>query len=218
LADVFAKLRANTRRPVTWLAFFTHFTTQSTGTTFALLWGVPFMVSALALPRATAGGFLTLFVVTNASMGPLIGLFCARFPRQRQWFVLGVVLAIVASWFLVISHQGVTPIWLLTVLVMIIGVGGPSSMIAFDYSKEAFAASELGATNGLINVGGFLASLTMMWIVGLSLDLQGGRSLYTLDHFRVAFALQLTVTAIGLAGFLFSWRRYRNTLHSKTLV
>lgn len=218
LTDVFAKLRSNTRRPVTWLAFFTHFTTQSTGTTFALLWGVPFMVSALALPRATAGGFLTLFVITNASMGPLIGLFCARFPKRRQWFVLGVVASIVTVWLLVVSHQGVTPIWLLTALVMIIGVGGPSSMIAFDYSKEAFSANELGATNGLINVGGFLASLTMMWIVGLSLDLQGGPNLYTLEHFRVAFALQLVVTGIGLVGFLLSWRSFRNTFPSKTLL
>jgi MFS family permease len=218
LTDVFAKLRSNTRRPVTWLAFFTHFTTQSTGTTFALLWGVPFMVSALALPRATAGGFLTLFVITNASMGPLIGLFCARFPKRRQWFVLGVVASIVTVWLLVVSHQGVTPIWLLTALVMIIGVGGPSSMISFDYSKEAFSANELGATNGLINVGGFLASLTMMWIVGLSLDLQGGANLYTLEHFRVAFALQLVVTGIGLVGFLFSWRSFRNTFPSKTLL
>ena len=210
LGRVLENLRKNIRKPITWLAFFTHFSTQSTGTTFALLWGVPFMVSALGLARPEAGGFLTLFVLTNASMGPAIGYFCARFPGRRVSFVTIVVLAIVAIWFVVIFWPGATPLWLLGALVAIIGVGGPSSMVAFDFSKEAFPASELGATNGLINVGGFLASLTMMWLIGFSLDLQGGPNLYSLDHFRLAFALQLVVTAIGLAGLYVSARRLRN--------
>ena len=218
IKTVFAKLRVNLRKPITWLAFFTHFSTQSTGTTFALLWGIPFMVSALSLPRATAGGFLTLFVLTNASMGPFIGLFCARFPRQRQLFVVGVVTSIVLVWLAFISQPGITPLWLLALLVMVIGVGGPSSMIAFDYSKEAFEASELGATNGLINVGGFLASLTMMWLVGFSLDLQGGPNLYSLAHFKVSFGLQLIVTAIGMTGFVLSWIKFRNKKHTNSLV
>ncbi len=210
LVDVYSNLKKNIRKPITWLAFFTHFSTQSTGTTFALLWGVPFMVSALSLNRGVAGGFLTLFVITNASMGPLIGLFCAKFPARRHIFVLGVVGAIIAVWLLLIVHPGAPPAWMLALLVMVIGVGGPTSMVAFDYSKEAFPASELGATNGLINVGGFLASLTMMWIIGVSLDSQGGAVLYTLAHFKVAFLLQLTVTALGLLGFTFSLRALRN--------
>ena len=214
---VLANLKKNIRKPVTWLAFFTHFSTQSTGTTFALLWGVPFMVSALGLSRGVAGGFLTLFVLTNASMGPIIGLFCARMPRQRHLFVLGVVGSIVAIWFVMILYPGPPSMWLLALLVMIIGVGGPTSMVAFDYSKEAFPASELGATNGLINVGGFLASLAMMWIIGVSLDIQGGTVLYSLEHFKVAFTLQLSITAIGVAGFLLSLRAMRNNSPAKTL-
>jgi MFS family permease len=207
---VFANLRKNLRVPVTWLAFFTHFSTQATGTTFALLWGVPFMVSALGLARAEAGGFLTLFVVTNAACGPLIGLFCARFPNYRQLFTLTLVSAIVLVWLSLVLFPGQTPIWLLAVVVLLIGVGGPASMIAFDYSKERFPPEELGVTNGLINVGGFLASLMMMWLIGFCLDTLGGANVYSLDNFRVAFALPLLVSLVGIAGLLLSGRVLRN--------
>jgi ABC-type antimicrobial peptide transport system permease subunit len=83
-------------------------------------------------------------------------------------------------------------------------------MIAFDYSKERFPAEELGVTNGLINVGGFLASLMMMWLIGFCLDTLGGANVYSLDNFRIAFALQLLVSLVGIAGLLLSGRALRN--------
>jgi MFS family permease len=213
-STVIANLKKNLKVPVTWLAFFTHFSTQATGTTFALLWGVPFMISALGLARAEAGGFLTLFVVTNAAMGPVIGLFCARYPWHRQLFVLTLVTSIVLGWLTLVLYPGTTPLWLLGSLVVLIGIGGPASMVAFDYSKESFPPAELGVTNGLINVGGFLASLVMMWLIGFCLDSLGGDVVYSLENFRVAFALQLIVSLVGIAGLILSGRVIRNKLHS----
>jgi len=213
-ATVLANLKKNLRVPVTWLAFFTHFSTQATGTTFALLWGVPFMISALGLARAEAGGFLTLFVVTNAAMGPVIGLFCARYPKRRQSFTLSLVCSIVIGWLALVLSPGTTPLWLLTALVVLIGIGGPASMVAFDYSKERFLPAELGVTNGLINVGGFLASLLMMWLIGLCLDSLGGANIYSLNNFRAAFALQLIVSLLGIAGLVLSGAAMRNKSRS----
>jgi MFS family permease len=213
-STVLANLKKNLKVPVTWLAFFTHFSTQATGTTFALLWGVPFMISALGLARAEAGGFLTLFVVTNAAMGPVIGLFCARYPRHRQLFVLTLVSAIVLGWLTLVLYPGTTPLWLLGSLVVLIGIGGPASMVAFDYSKERFPPAELGVTNGLINVVGFLASLVMMWLIGFCLDSLGGDVVYSLENFRVAFALQLIVSLVGIAGLVLSGHAVRNKLRS----
>lgn len=209
--QVVSALRRNASRPVTWVAFFTHFTTQSSGTTFALLWGVPFMVGALGLEHGFAAGVLALMVITNSSMGPVIGYFCARWPALRVRFVVLVVSAIASIWLFVIAWPGVTPAWLLCALAVVIGVGGPSSMIAFDFSKEAIEPRELGAANGLINVGGFLAALTMMFLIGLALDLNSAGALYTLSNFRVAFTMQFLVLGLGLTGFLYSAKRMRNT-------
>jgi MFS family permease len=209
--QVVAALRANAKRPITWVAFFTHFTTQSSGTTFALLWGIPFMVGALSLDHAFAASVLVVMVVTNSSMGPVIGYFCARWPHFRVRFVVSVVGAIAAIWVVILFLPLATPAWLLIVLAIVIGVGGPSSMIAFDFSKEAIEPRELGAANGLINVGGFLASLTMMFLIGLVLDLNSDGDLYSLGNFRFAFTMQFVVLGIGLAGFLVSVSRARNT-------
>lgn len=206
LGVVFSSLRKNAKRSVTWLAFFTHFTTQSTGTMFALLWGIPFMVSALGLSHASAGALLTLFVCTNASMGPVIGWFCGRWPHLRRQFVYSVVGLIALSWILLLAAGGEVSSFWLALFVIAIGIGGPSSMIAFDYSKEAVPAKELGAANGLINTGGFLAALTMMAIVGVVLDLQPGAQLYSFDHFRVAFLAMLSITVVGLTGLALSGR------------
>ena len=216
--DVFKRLRGNIKKPVTWVAFFTHFSTQSSGTTFALLWGMPFMVSGLDLSPAQAGGFIVLFVVTNSSAGPLIGWFCAKFPAWRPQFVYIIVALVSSCWVIIALVPGKTPLALLTCIVMLIGLGGPSSMIAFDYSKEAIAPKELGATNGLINVGGFLASLVMMWLIGFSLDLQGGSNLYSLQNFKAAFLLELIVIGVGVAGLYVSLRAWRNKTHRQIVV
>lgn len=214
--SVLATLRKNVRKPVTWVGFFTHFSTQSSGTMFALLWGVPFIVSGLGHDHAFASAALTFLVVTNASMGPVIGWFCARWPQYRARWVLTVVTLISLAWLSIIVYASQTPDWLLFLVLGVVGAGGPSSMIAFDFSKQSIPARELGSANGVINVGGFLAAFTMMYLVGISLDIQGGPELYSFEHFKVALATQLAVLAIGAAGFIISYRRLRNK--SRTLA
>ena len=210
LKSVFATLNRNIRKPITWVGFFTHFSTQSSGTMFALLWGVPFIVSGLGHDHAFASAALTFLVVTNASMGPVIGWFCARWPQYRARWVLSVVALISASWLAIISYGSTTPDWLLFLVLLVVGAGGPSSMIAFDFSKQAIPARELGSANGVINVGGFLAAFTMMYLIGISLDKQGPSNLYSFVHFRVALATQIFVLAIGATGFILSYRKLGN--------
>jgi MFS family permease len=100
---------------------------------------------------------------------------------------------------------------------MIIGVGGPASMIGFDYSKESFKPQELGAVNGLINVGAFIAALIMMGVIGSVIDVLGGPKLDSLDNFRIAFLAQLLVSGFGIAGLLVSRRMMRNNRGTKQL-
>src|SRR5581483_5083810 len=64
--------------PGTRLGFWSHMGTQFSGTVFALLWGVPFLVAGQGLRPAEASALLTLFVLTGIAVGPLIGEFTAR--------------------------------------------------------------------------------------------------------------------------------------------
>ncbi len=218
VSQVLLRLRSNSKKPITWLAFFTHFTTASPGNSFVLLWGTPFMISALGYSPALAGGILTLFVVTNATAGPFIGSFCARFPEWRYRFTMLVVTANVLSWVVLCGWPAAPPLWFVCTHVMIIGVGGPASMIGFDYSKESFKPQELGAVNGLINVGAFIAALIMMGVVGSVIDVLGGPKLYSLDNFRIAFLAQLLVSGFGIAGLLVSRCMMRNNPRLETVT
>lgn len=210
VSAVLARLRTNSRKSITWLAFFTHFTTASPGNAFVLLWGTPFMISGLGYSPALAGSILTLFVVTNATAGPFIGSFCARYPGRRFAFTVFVVLSNIGSWLLLTGWPGVPPIWFVCLHAMIIGIGGPASMIGFDYSREYFKPQELGAVNGLINVGAFIAALLMMGVIGAVIDFLGGEQLYSLENFRVAFLAQLVILGAGLVGLFASRRALRN--------
>jgi MFS family permease len=196
------------------MAFWTHFVTQSAGTTFALLWGVPFLVGAQGLTRVEASYILTVLVVTNALLGLVFGILTSRWPHRRAALVMTVVVlnaTSIAGVCLMAHPVGQIGLVLFAVL---IGTGGPASMIAFDFSRSYVDARELGAANGFINTGGFLASLTMMFLVGVVLDAvqaQTHGDLYVVEGFRWAFASQLLVVAVGAGGFLTAARRTRRT-------
>lgn len=211
IALVLQTLRRNVKRPSVQMAFWTHFTTQSPGTVFALLWGVPFLVEAEGKSTTYAATVLTVFVLTNASLGPVIGAFTSKFPERRLQLVCTSVILGVVGWVLVLSWPGVMPDWLGFLLVIMLGVGGPASMVAFDYSRSYVLKSELGATNGFINIGGFLASLTMMATIGIVLDgIRNASStgeLYSDAGFRAAFTTQFAVLLVGASGLILSARK-----------
>jgi hypothetical protein len=114
----------------------------------------------------------------------------------------------------VLLWPGVPPLWSIVLLLVVLGIGGPGSLIGFDFARTFNPQRSLGSANGVVNVGGFTASFVMMYLIGLLLDLQNGwrvaggaaSDLYTLDAFRVAFSVQYIVVGIGV-GFLMQARR-----------
>ena len=68
-AYVRRQIAASWREPGTRLGLWVHFTTQFPAMVFLLLWGMPFLVEAQGLSRATAGELLTLVVLSNMVVG-----------------------------------------------------------------------------------------------------------------------------------------------------
>ncbi|MGO2664464.1 MFS transporter [Mycetocola reblochoni] len=207
------EVRGSFARPGTQLGFWSHFSTQSSGTVFSLLWGYPFMVFGLGWEPSRAAAMLLFVVLTGVVAGPVLGLLSARFPYRRSNLVIAVVCAILGTWALVLAWPGTPPDWLVIVLLLVLGVGGPGSLISFDFARTANPPHILGAANGVVNVGGFLASFVMMFLVGAVLDLaSGGSGVYGLDAFRVAFLVQFPVIGTGLLMVMLTRRRSRATL------
>ena len=210
------QLRMSLARPGTQLGFWSHFTTQSSGTVFSLMWGLPFMVFALGIDPSEASGLLIVSVVAGLIAGPILGLLTARFPLRRSNLVLAIVGMMGLVWALVLLWPGTPPLWLLILLLVAIGIGGPGSLIGFDFARTSNPLHSLGSANGIVNVGGFLASFVMMFLIGVALDAQNTAhtvaGLYALDSFRWAFAVQYVIVGIGVVFLVRARRRTRRRL------
>jgi sugar phosphate permease len=193
--------------PGTRLGLWSHFTVQFGATVFALLWGFPFLVSGQGLTAGAASGLLIVMTVTAVVTSPMVGAFVTRWPYSRSTLVLWIVGAIMAIWAVVLLWPGRAPMWLLVVLVVVLAVGGPGSMVGFDLARTFNPPTRLGSASGIVNVGGFVASLSTVALIGIVLDrvAPGGPSTYTLDSFRVAMSVQYVVWVIGLVQI----RRFR---------
>jgi MFS family permease len=220
LAQVGADLASAWRHPGSRLGLWTHFTTQFSGTVFALLWGFPFLVSGESLSRKTASTLVTLFVLAGMVSAPFIGVMVERHPLRRSWLVLGVVGANVLAWTVVLAWPGQAPLWLLVLLVLSLALGGPGSMIAFDFARTFNPANRLGTATGIVNVGGFVASLITMLLVGIVLDIRGADAAqgYHLDDFRVALSAQYVIWAVGVLGIVITRRKVRARLARQGVI
>jgi MFS family permease len=220
MAEVRRSLALTWREPGTRIGLYTHLVTQFSGTVFALLWGYPFLVLGQGLSPATAAGLLTLLVLVGMGVGPLLGRLCARWPLRRSDLVFTILALTAAAWTVVLLWPGRAPLPVLVLLVVVLGTNGPGSMIGFDYARTWNPAERQGSASGVVNVGGFVASLLTVLAVGAVLDLltPGGSTDYSLDAFRTAFAVQYLFWAIGLLGVVRHRRQLRARLAGDGVV
>ncbi len=213
LAQLRGTLRDTWQEPGTRIGLYTHLVTQFSGTVFALLWGYPFLVVGQGRSPATAAGLLTLLVVVGMAVGPVLGRLCGRWPLRRSVLVFAILGATATVWTVVLAWPGRAPLPLLVALVVVLGTNGPGSMIGFDYARTENPAQRLGSASGVVNVGGFVASLLTILAIGAVLDLltPGASTDYDLDAFRAAFAVQYVFWTIGLLGVV----RHRRELRAR---
>jgi predicted MFS family arabinose efflux permease len=193
--------------PGTRLGMWSHFTSQFSGTVFALLWGYPFLVRAEGLSSDTASTLLMVMTGWVVVSGLVLGSMVSRYPYYRSWMVLGIVAAMALVWGAVLARSTPAPLWLLVVLVCSMATGGPASMVGFDLARTFVPMEASGRANGFVNIGGFSASLLSMGLIGVVLDWHsgGGSATYDLGDFRAAMSVQVLFWAFGAVQIL----RYR---------
>lgn len=191
-------------RPGTRLGFFTHMGTQFSVTVFALMWGVPYLTVAQGLSTTVTGALLTASVVAAISSGILVGLVTGRYPHRRSWIVLGIIASNATAWTVILALPDRAPLWLLLVLILVISVGGPGSMVGFDFARTFNPSATLGTAQGMVNMGGFIASLLVMQAMGLILDAAGG---FSFESFRLAWTVQYAIWAFAIVGIVITRRK-----------
>ena len=211
------------QQPGTRLGLWSHFTIQFSGTVFAMTWGYPFLISAEGLEAGTVAALMALYVGAAMAAGPLIGRFVSRHPLRRSTLVLLIAAATAVAWGAVLLMPERSPLWLLAGLVVVLAIGGPGSMIGFDFARTFNPAHRIGTATGIVNVGGFIAALICIYLVGLVLDILhatafSDRELYALEPFRIALSVHFLLLAFGATAVVISRRKVRRQLAAQGVI
>lgn len=201
-------LRETVRDTAARSAFWTHFTLQSSGSTFVLLWGRTYLEHVHAVSDFVAGLILSSFVLFAFVLGPAIARLSTRSLLWQRRVVTAIAIWVVLGWLfseLLSPEWGVMSIW---IVMPALAAGGAGSMIAFQITQSHCPASRLGLANGFANIGGFLATLLMMGLVGAVLDVIFALGLsqerYSANSLQFAMCAQLIVVVFGF------WRFRKN--------
>ena len=212
VGEVWASVKTVWLRPGTRLGFFTHMGTQFSVTVFALMWGLPYLTVAQGLSAHVAGTLLSLSVVAAILSGIVIGVFTGRRPHRRSRLVLAIIASNAAIWTVVLALPSAAPLWLLTLLVVVISVGGPGSMVGFDFARTFNPSATLGTAQGMVNMGGFIASLLVMQTMGMVIGAAGG---YSFESFRLAWTVQYAIWTLAVIGILITRKKTRRQLQEE---
>ncbi|MGP3690634.1 MFS transporter [Streptomyces sp. IBSNAI002] len=187
-----ASLRAAWRTPGTKLGMWVSFTAQFSMMVFLLLWGMPFLVKGEGLTRSHASYLLSLLVVSAMICGIVFGSLLTRRKSLRIPVVVAVVVVNIVGWIATIAWPGAhAPLWLLTGLCLALGAGGPAATIGFDYAITANPPEQQGVATGIVNMGGFVAAIIALAVIGTVLDA-------TRNDYRLAFAGVVVIKLGGL--------------------
>lgn len=213
LRRIRTQLQSSLRDPATGLAFWTHFTVQFLGNVFGLMWGYPYLLNAQGLSMGQASFVMTFFVLANIVVALSLGGVVGRYPHRRLALAYGVVSLGALAWLILLVWPGQAPFLVILVCVVLIAISLPASMLAFNMLQSFTPARRSGTATGIANVGGFVAALIAIFLIGAALDLQLAwgitQELYSPQAFRAAMATQLLVMTTGVIGMTVSARKVR---------
>ena len=204
-----ADVRDSFLTPGTRLGLWTHFSAQFSGLVFALLWGYPFLTVGLGYSATLAGGLITMMIFASGVVGPVLGQLTGAYPLRRSNLIFTILTATVIMWTVVLLWPGRAPLPVVVVLILVLSSNGPGSAVGFDFARSFNPAERLGAASGIVNMGGFTASLITIFAVGVILDVRAPSGRFGIADFKVAFAFQYVLWAFGFLSLVRSRRLAR---------
>lgn len=207
---VSSEVKAAWRLPSGRLGFWVHFTCMAGPTTFATLWGFPYLTQALGYPTSVASSLLLLLVLGGVLANIGVGQAVSRRPEVRTPLAVVVCLLAMVGWLLLIGWPGGRPPFPVIVLVIIIfSICGPTSAVAFMLARDYNPRHRISTATGMVNIGGFCGAVIGIFLVGQILDLVHTDPGNAVEGYRFAFCALLLLTAIGLSRMLTWWLRTR---------
>jgi len=193
------------------LGFWVHFTCMAGPTTFATLWGFPYLTQGLHYSTATASSLLLTLVLGGVVANLAVGQILGRRPEIRTPMAVVVCCVAILAWLTLIVWPGGYPPFPVVVLVIIVfSVSGPTSSVAFMLARDYNPRHRISTATGMVNIGGFCGAVVGIFLVGQILDIVQPDALHRdVQAYRFAFGALLILTGIGLARMLTWWLRTR---------
>lgn len=202
--------RTASKSPGVMLGFWVHFTLLFPAMSFTIVWGYTYIQEGEGLSPVIASSLFVILTSLNLVTGPSIGMVVSRFPGLRMALVSFIIGIVAAAWSLAILWPGQVPFGILVLLGVSISLCGPGSLVGFDLVRTHAGDMVSGISNGIVNSGGYLASLISVGLVGAFLTL--GLEVFDMSNraaFRFAMSSHVILWTVGIVGIVIFSRRHR---------
>ena len=156
------------KNPQTWWIGVVAFGSWAPISTFASLWGVPFMMATYHQAATQAGSEISLIWIGVAIGSPLIGWLSNKIRSRKMPLMVSAIIATIASIGVLYMH-GLPLMWM-NVLLFLFGIGASSQMTTFALVHDINSPRVMGTANGLNNMFVMLGGLLIQPLVGFILN------------------------------------------------
>lgn len=178
-------------------AMWTHFTLMGGFISVTAVLGQPHLVGARGLTTSAAGGLIAVSVIGFVIGSTVAGRLAGARPHLRGPIVLSCAAGMTAALTALVALPAGTPAAVIGAVLVVLGVCGGPSMVAFDLARTANHPGRSGVATGTANIGGFTFAVAAQLAAGASLDALLATALPEDLAHRLAFLPVATLAAVG---------------------
>jgi len=192
-------------RPAFWPLAIWFFCKYGIFTSFAGLWGGPYLMQVYGVTKGRAGGILSLVAVGMIVGSPLVGYLSNRVLKGRKPALILASVVIVGITALLAFATERLSLTLIGVLCFGLGVFASAiAVIGFTSARELFPTQIAGTCFGLLNLFPFAGGAVLQPLLGSILESHGRiGSAFTLVGYREAFFVLFLSALVAFVASLF---------------
>lgn len=161
-------------------------------------WGTSFLSKVYNITNLNASLFTTVCVVGSAFGAVIIGKLSDKIlSRKKPMIFSGILYAL--SWLILIFTMGKLPLSVMMILMFFNGFMSYGYVVSWSAVQEVNNPNYIGISTAVANIGGFLGSILIPLVVGLTFDKISSSSnyiqVYTIGFSITFFAVILSVIA-----------------------
>ncbi len=174
-------------------------------TSFAGLWGGPYLMQVYGVTKSRAGGILSMVAVGMIVGSPLVGCLSNRVLKGRKPTLILASMAVVCITALLAFATDRLTLPLIGVLCFGLGVFASAvAVIGFTCARELFPSRIAGTCLGLLNLFPFAGGALLQPLLGSILERHGRiGTAFTIEGYRQAFLVLFLSALAALVASLF---------------